>query len=103
VLSPPGKFESVHKSLTQLQQRSTWSLPKQILQFGGVVLLTDNDIPHCQWPICKVYIVHPSSMVRKVTVQLGDPGLTSKGKRTKALKFLERPANKLVLLLENGS
>ena len=76
--------------LQQLQARNKWLRPRRNFQVGDVVLLKENQSPRNRWPMAKVVDTHPDDhdQVRSVTV------LTSNGSE------LERPINKLVLLME---
>ena len=76
--------------LQQLQARNKWIRPQRNFKIGDVVLLKENQSPRNRWPMAKVIDTHPDDegQVRSVTV------LTSNGSE------LERPVNKLVLLVE---
>ena len=76
--------------LQQLQARNKWIRPRRNFQVGDVVLLKESQSPRNRWPMAKVVETHldDQGQVRSVTV------LTSNGSR------LERPVNKLVLLVE---
>ena len=76
--------------LQQLQTRNKWIRPRRNFQVEDVVLLKENQSPRNRWPMAKVVATHPDDQgqVRSVTV------LTSNGSK------LERPVNKLVLLVE---
>ena len=76
--------------LQQLQARIKWTRPKRNFKVGDVVLLKENQSPRNRWPLGKVVATHPDDQdrVRSATV------LTGNGSK------LERPVNKLVLLLE---
>jgi hypothetical protein len=89
--------------LSQLQTRNKWQRNKRDMKAGDVVLIYDETLPRSQWKLGRVAEVYPGSdgKVRKVKVLVGDPGLTKTGIRTKPSKFLDRPINKLVLLVEN--
>ena len=89
--------------LNQLQLRSKWQRNRRDMKTGDVVLISDESLPRSQWKLGRVAEVYPGSdgKVRKVKVLVGDPGLTNSGIRTKASKFLDRPINKLALLVEN--
>jgi hypothetical protein len=125
VMPPPGEFNSADgysrkrwrriqylanlfwerwkkEFLLQLQERSKWCKTKRNLHKGDIVLVLDENLPRSLWKVAKVTEVYPSAdgLVRKVRVQLGDPGLSPLGKRINAPHFLERPVTKLVLLLE---
>ena len=76
--------------LQQLQARNKWIRPQRNFKIGDVVLLKENQSPRNRWPMAKVIDTHPDDQgqVRSVTV------LTSNGSE------LEKPVNKLVLLVE---
>ena len=76
--------------LQQLQERNKWIRPQKNLKIGDVILLKENQSPRNRWPMAKVIDTHPDDQgqVQSVTV------LTSNGSE------LERPVNKLVLLVE---
>ena len=125
VISPPGEFSSTDgysrkrwrrvqylanlfwdkwkkEYVLQMQERQKWLKQRRNLQKGDIVLVLDDNLPRSQWKVARVAETYPSvdGLVRKVKVQLGDPGLSESGKRTKAFSYLERPVQKLVLLLE---
>ena len=76
--------------LQQLQARNKWIRPRRNFQVGDVVLLKENQSPRNRWPMAKVVATHldDQGQVRSVTVLASN--------RSK----LERPVNKLVLLVE---
>ena len=89
--------------LLNLQQRQKWSKPRRNICVGDVVLIKDDvDLPRNQWQLSRVIEAHQSTdgHVRTVKLAVADRTLDSKGRRTKSCKFLERPIQKLVLLLE---
>lgn len=63
--------------------------------------MKDENTARSVWQLARVVAVYPSrdGQVRKVQVALADSCLDSKGKRTGAMRYLERPVQKLVLLL----
>ena len=83
-----------------LQPRSKWNKPCQNLAVGDVVMIVDEALPRSQWKLGRVVTADPGTdgLVRKVKIKIGNPGF-SKGKYT-APRFLERPVQKLVLLLK---
>ena len=86
-----------------LQQRQKWSKPRRNMCVGDVVLMKDDeDVPRNQWQLSQVIEAHQSAdgHVRTVKLAVADCTLDSKGRRTKCCKSLERPVQKLVLLLE---
>lgn len=124
VLAPPGAFQPADmycrkhwrrvqhlanefwarwrkEFLLSLQQRQKWSRPRRNLIVGDVVIVTDESLPRSAWQLARISAVYPSSdgQVRKVQVALADSCLDSKGKRIRTVWYLERPVQKLVLLL----
>lgn len=75
---------------------------RQNLVIGDTELIAGDAIEECQW-LGKVVEAFKSSdnLVRKVKLLTGDPGLSDNGKRQNALKYLERPVQKVILLLES--
>jgi hypothetical protein len=111
VLPPPGEFQSADgysrkrwrrvEFLAQMQPRQKWVKKVRNLQVGDIVLITDDDLPRCQWKLGRIHEVFPDcdGLIRKVKILVGDPCL---GKTFSDRKFLERPIHKVVLLLENS-
>jgi hypothetical protein len=89
--------------ISSLQPRSKWWKVQRNLVIGDIVLIVDSDIPRCQWRLGKVVETFCGSdnLVRKIKVLVGEPGLSNTGKRTSTHKYLERPINKVILLLES--
>ena len=124
LLSPPGKFEPAdmyaHKRwrrvqhlanefwtrwrkeyLLSLQERQKWTRPRRNLRVSDVVMIKDTNLPRNAWQPARVATVHPSTdgQVRKVQVALADACLDKKGRRSGPMRYLERPVQKLVLLV----
>lgn len=87
--------------LLNLQRRQKWAKPQRSLQVGDVVLLT-TDAPRMKWPLAMVTSAKPDAdgLVRKVHVRIGTRNLDKRGRPEKGLSELERPIQKLILLLE---
>jgi hypothetical protein len=87
--------------LNQLQNRPKWKKPRKNLEVGNLVMVED-DGPRGSWKIGRIASTKLSAdnLVRSCTVTLGDRNLSKDGKRVQDLKLLERPCNKLVLLME---
>ena len=123
LLAPPGNFESADiyarkrwrrvqhlanefwsrwrkEFLLSLQERQKWSRPRRNLSVNDIVLVKDENAPRSMWELARVVAVYPSrdGQVRKVQVALADGCLDSKGRRTGAVRYLERPVQKLVFL-----
>ena len=73
-----------------LQERVKWNNPRRNLQRGDLVLIADDRVPRNQWNMARVVYSRPDSkgQVRSVKVAT-------------ATTTLERPIQKLVLILEN--
>ena len=73
-----------------LQERVKWNNPRRNLQRGDLVLIADDRVPRNQWNMARVVDSRPDSkgQVRSVKVAT-------------ATTTLERPIQKLVLILEN--
>ena len=124
LLSPPGKFEPADmyarkrwrrvqhlanefwarwrkEYLLSLQERQKWTRPRRNLRVGNVVMIKDTNLPRNAWQPARVATVHPSTdgQVRKVQVALADACLDKKGRRSGPMRYLERPVQKLVLLV----
>lgn len=125
VFSPPGEFTSeatyskkqwkrvqmlaqqfwdrwAKTYLNDLQSRQKWVSPKQNLTEGAIVLVVNEQTARGEWPLGRVVStkVSDDGLVRSVRVQLGTRCLASNGKRTSKLRELERPIQKIVLLVE---
>ena len=124
-LPPPGQFERMElygrKRWRQVQYlteqfwsrwkreyihnimaRQCWHSAKRNLQIGDVVMDTNESIPRSQWRLGRVSetLTDKDGLVRRAKICLGEKGLNKKGERTSKLSLVERPAHKLVLLLE---
>lgn len=75
--------------------------PRRNLRIGDVVMVKDTNLPQNAWQPVHVAMVYPSQdgQVRKVQVALPDACLDKKGRRLGPMQYLERPVQKLVLLV----
>lgn len=89
--------------LCALNHRQKWNTPRRNMRVGDVVLLKE-DSARMQWPLAIVTEVKQDSdgLVRRVKIKIGSTKLDKNGKRKTELSLLERPIQKLVLLLESG-
>ena len=124
VLSPPGVFPAADKFcrkrwrrvqhlanefwsrwrkeyLLSLQQRQKWTMSRKDVGVDDIVIIKDDNAPRSRWQLARVCAVNRSSdgRVRTVKLALADACLDKKGMRVKEVKFLERPVQKLVLLM----
>ena len=88
--------------LHSLQERSKWTKPRRNMQVGDVVIVQDDNKARNRWSLARVIETYPNKddgLVRSVKVAIGDPEISSTGKRVHPPSVLERPIQKLVLLL----
>ena len=66
-----------------------------------IVIIKDDNSPRRHWQLARVCAVNRSSdgRVRTEKLALADACLDKEGRRVNAVKFLERPVQKLVLLM----
>ena len=122
LLSPPGKLDPAEmyarkrwrrvqhlanevwtrwgkEYLLSLQERQKWTRPRRNLSVGDIVMVKDLNLSRNPWQLARVATVYPSrdGQVRKVQLALADSCLDKNGRRSWPLRYLERPAQKLVL------
>ena len=87
--------------LQSLQSRQKWIARHRNLQVDDVVILKDDNSPRNLWKLASVDQTYPDDdgLVRKVRIAVADDSSDNKGRRTTAVAFLERPIQKLILLL----
>ena len=76
-----------NENLATLQERRKWCSPEEDVKQGDVILLVEDNIPRCNWPLGVINEVYPSSdgHIRKIQVRT----VTS---------VLNRPVTKVVRL-----
>ena len=96
--------------LVNLQVRQKWNNSRRNLKVEDVVLIKDAELARGQWRLGQVVEVYPDKdqLVRKVRLRVGDPTLVGSptlgpklGRRVAKVTYVERPIQKLVLLLES--
>ena len=87
--------------LLSLQTRQKWTRPRKNLQVNDIVIVKDDVLPRNQWKLCRVIEAQSDqdALVRKVKLDIGSENLTPDGKRSQPFSTLERPIQKLVLLI----
>ncbi len=90
--------------LSSLQYRQKWNRPRRDLHVGDICILKDDNLPRGHWKLGRIHEVYPDSdgLVHKVKILMADPNLDAAGKRVNQLSYLERPIQKVVLLLESS-
>lgn len=85
-----------------LQQRTKWQTPRRNLRAGDVVLMMEDTVPRMKWPLARVNSVKvdDDGLVRRVRLDVATKKLDKQGRRDGELSTLERPIQKLVLLME---
>jgi hypothetical protein len=88
--------------LYNITERQKWHKPRRNLTVGDIVLITKDNTNRNEWPLGRVIeaIQSEDGLVRKARVQVRSRNLNRKGKRMENASVLERPVQKLVLLLE---
>ena len=91
--------------LSSLQARNKWQKPRRNIKTGDIVLLKDDEVSRLEWPMGIVLKANPDKdgLVRKITIRVGTSQLDQSGKPVKKVSELDRPVQKVVLLLETGS
>ena len=76
-------------------------MPQRNLSVGDIVIMKENDVTRYKWPLGKVSKVYPSKdgLIRKVKIPRSDRNLDSQGRKKSPPIYLDRPVQKLVLLL----
>lgn len=86
-----------------LQLRHKWVHPRRNLREGDLVIVKDVNLPRCQWQIARVCTAYMDgdNQVRKVRLEVANANsVNAQGQRVQPATYLERPIQKLVLLLE---
>ena len=113
VLQPPGQFEGADKYsrkssrwrneyLRNLQAHPKWTRHRRDMKEGDIVIVKDENMSRNQWQLARVHETYPSEdgHVRKVKLAMASRSLNAKGKQTYPTTYLDRPIQKLVLLVE---
>ena len=81
-----------------LQERQKWNTRRRNFVIGDIVLLKTMDVSRNKWPMAKVTATKSdqNGLVRSVYLKIGDREETEKS------KIVERPVDKIVLLLEKN-
>lgn len=82
--------------------RQRWHTPRRNLKVGDIVMERTEDQPRNEWKLAKVVetVTDKDGLVRKVKIRVGDQKMGKKGQRIGKLSIVDRPVQKLILLLE---
>lgn len=88
--------------LSNIATRQRWHRAKRNLQVGDIVMEKADGLPRNEWRLSRVTetTTDKDGLVRRVKVCLGDRNLEKDGRRLNKLSVIERPVQKLILLLE---
>lgn len=88
--------------LHNITTRQRWHMPMRNIQVGDIVMDIDELSPRGEWRLARVLetVSGKDGLVRRVKISVGDKRLNKKGERLGTCSMLERPVQKLVLLLE---
>jgi len=126
-LPPPGKFEKEDvyaakrwrrvqylveqfwsrwkkEYLLNISIRQKWHVRRRNLKVDDIVIIKEDTLPRNQWQLGRVVETTEGSdgLVRRVKVQIGERKVTQKQNPRCKPSIIERPIQKLVLLLENN-
>ena len=89
--------------LHTLQVRQKWTKKKPEVKVGDVAIIVDDNLPRNQWLLGRVSETFPSAdgHIRRAKLVIADSTLNAKGERTRPCRQLERPIQKLDVLLGN--
>ncbi len=90
--------------LQSLQKRQKWIRPRKNIMIGDIVLVVEDNLPRNRWLLACVVETYMSKdgLTRKVKVITADSHLDKNGKRHDASTYLERPIQKVVVLLSDN-
>lgn len=88
--------------LANIATRQRWHVKRRNIHVDDVVLIKENDLPRNEWRLGRVVetTIDKDGLVRRVKVCLGDRKLSKMGERLSKPTVIERPIQKLVLMLE---
>lgn len=88
--------------LANISLRQRWHSPRRNLQVGDIVMVKEDEAHRNEWRLARVKgtTTDKDGLIRRVKIHLGDSRLGKKGERLHKMSEVERPIQKLVLLLE---
>nr|XP_043899053.1 uncharacterized protein LOC122780247 [Solea senegalensis] len=91
--------------LANISLRQRWHVPRRNVRVGDVVIVKEDNVPRNEWRLARVVEARKEDdgLVRKVKIQIGHSKLGKQGERLTQPTFLERPVQKLVVLVEQNT
>ncbi len=88
--------------LANITLRQRWHTPRRNVQIGDIVIVKEEEVPRNEWKLAKVLEVYKDDdgLVRKTTIQIGERRLGKGGERLSKPSIVQRPIQKLVVLVE---
>ncbi len=88
--------------LLNISTRQKWHTPRRNLRVNDVVIIKEDMLPRSQWKLGRVVetVKESDGFVRRVKVQVGEQKSVSKCNQPSKPTIIERPIQKLVVLLE---
>ncbi|XP_039907300.1 uncharacterized protein LOC120746094 [Simochromis diagramma] len=89
--------------LLNISTRQKWHLPRRNLKVNDIVVIKDDNLPRNHWQLGRVVETFQDhdGLVRRVKVRVGERKPQRKQDAPSKPSVIERPIQKLVLLLEN--
>ncbi|XP_041845165.1 uncharacterized protein LOC121642470 [Melanotaenia boesemani] len=89
--------------LMSLSMRQKWHTPRRNLKVNDIVIIKEEVLPRGQWQLGRVVDTTEGKdgFVRRVKVQVGDRKHTKKRDHASRPSIIERPIQKLVVLIES--
>ena len=89
--------------LLNLSTRQKWHVPRRNLKVNDMVIIKDSNLPRNQWQLGRVVEAPQENdgLVRRVKLQTGQQKPAGAHDRSSKPSVIERPIQKLVLLLES--
>lgn len=88
--------------LLNLTLRQKWHVPRRNLKVNDIVIVKEDTVPRNEWHLARVVetTVGPDGLVRRVKVRVGERKSAMEKHSPSKPSIIERPIQKLVLLLE---
>lgn len=87
--------------LANISLRQKWHELRRNVQDGDIVIVKEGEVPRNEWRLARVLKVcrDDDGLVRRATIQMGNRGLGKRGERLTKPSIVERPIQKLVVLV----